>query len=834
MSNKQKTPKTFRTAIIAAVIVIAVLTAFIFIIKPTITNRAVFDEKQNADYGFASAIEPFENQQIFAISPENFSVTAFNPFVNLDVSVMHLGGYIYKKGYYLGGGNWVPFTFAQPTIGNSSWIPDSATSSLIINSTGTLANGFDNYVLAYSCKKYQKIEGDWIFNPECDTRIDEGCEWKCGCLGDKANCDRWMLHYFEVEGMNENNERPTSVSCEIDSDCRADEYCVDKICVLGIPGVLGVPFAQPVYKTMQGFMLAVGYNKPTNAISALYWIRHGDYAIYNITIPHDCWVQNSTAVNLVLASSDSRALCSDISTTSCSSGTNAYSAVYCNNGVKLINIGKIASEAIPAGSSSLFSGGLGNSGMPTRISDGSWNTYNAYTFNGYQWVTNYSLKASRIYEGTMQWISGDGVNCNYDDDCLDAMKYCRADKKCDWKSLGSGTAADPFKIFDANGLSAINSNLGANYSLQKDIDFNNGGLRIGSIDTPFTGIFEGNNHSISRIVFGGDANGHRVGLFASIGAKGIVRNIRLFNVRGGEAGFSNYVGSLASYNYGKIINAGAEDGIISGSGTCGGLVAMNYGSITSSYSKVSINCQSTIGGFVGHNYGLILNSYAMTDNLAGLREVGGFVGTNDNLITNCYSSANITLSQYSIASDTAGGFVGNIVAPGKISNSFSLGTVTKNNLGTIGGFVGNVQNGVGVLTNDYYYAPLNCYGTGSYTNGLCQQKTDLEYFKDKRNAPIANWNLTAMWARDPVVNKGYPFLKSESLNVAVLTNVSLNGACTANDQCAVPNGCHHASFLCTDCGFNGCNYNGLCYRYSDASPIDPDAICDNGIWVKWR
>lgn len=66
---------------------------------------------------------------------------------------------------------------------------------------------------------------------------------------------------------------------------------------------------------------------------------------------------------------------------------------------------------------------------------------------------------------------------------------------------GTGTAEDPFQIKTAEHMNNIRQNLSANYVLINDIDLSgySNWEPIGSGETPFVGMFDGNNHTITGL-----------------------------------------------------------------------------------------------------------------------------------------------------------------------------------------------------------------------------------------------------------------------------------------------------------------------------------------------
>lgn len=69
---------------------------------------------------------------------------------------------------------------------------------------------------------------------------------------------------------------------------------------------------------------------------------------------------------------------------------------------------------------------------------------------------------------------------------------------------GDGTSKNPFIIKSENDLRSIRYSLNAYYKLNDDIVLTNDWVPIGTVDAPFTGSFDGNNHTISNIIVNND------------------------------------------------------------------------------------------------------------------------------------------------------------------------------------------------------------------------------------------------------------------------------------------------------------------------------------------
>ncbi len=88
---------------------------------------------------------------------------------------------------------------------------------------------------------------------------------------------------------------------------------------------------------------------------------------------------------------------------------------------------------------------------------------------------------------------------------------------------GTGSRDHPYEIINGEQLESVRKNLNASYRLMSDISLKGKEfLPIGSGETPFSGILDGNGHSITDLTV---TKGEYAGLFGYIGKRGSVRNL---------------------------------------------------------------------------------------------------------------------------------------------------------------------------------------------------------------------------------------------------------------------------------------------------------------------
>ena len=329
-----------------------------------------------------------------------------------------------------------------------------------------------------------------------------------------------------------------------------------------------------------------------------------------------------------------------------------------------------------------------------------------------------------------------------------------------WKELtGTPAAVQWVDIETVNDLLALAKatdaeTLGRNYRLKADLDLKDtpfGG--IGSSEHPFTGVFDGQGHTISHVTINAP-EGENVGFFNVI--KGAtIRDLKLVDVKitgktnvGGLAGSAQVqldsndlsenvanliggcsvsgtvtgtknVGGLVGLNGGETdqhtlfsiasaIDKSTANVEVNGTEMTGGLVGKNGGTITKSSSGGTVKGTTTTGGLVGDSSGDIYDSHTSCT-VAGSSYTGGFVGYSDGTVKNCYSIGGVSGTDYT------GGFAGvisraeNVVSAGQVT---IVGTPTQ---GYNGGFAGKLYGMVAGLDNQI--TVKNASGNCTQPNG---------------------------------------------------------------------------------------------------------------------
>nr|MBP8083544.1 hypothetical protein [Spirochaetota bacterium] len=225
-----------------------------------------------------------------------------------------------------------------------------------------------------------------------------------------------------------------------------------------------------------------------------------------------------------------------------------------------------------------------------------------------------------------------------------------------------------YEIYSAtrvSDLEMLRNNLNGRFRLMDNIEIDGNMDPIGSFtngdpNKPFTGIFDGNDKTLSNFNIQADKNS--AGLFAV--NKGTIKNLNVlkasFNI-----GIIDYVGIICGRNEGII-----DDCDVSNS---------------------NINGRSVIGIICGQNYtGTVSNCDVSDISISAVGSAGGIVGSNNGVIETC-TSATASSKDISTTSANAGGIAG-VAFGGKISNSSSTAVVNSPNGDNIGGIAGWVNS----------------------------------------------------------------------------------------------------------------------------------------------
>ena len=299
-------------------------------------------------------------------------------------------------------------------------------------------------------------------------------------------------------------------------------------------------------------------------------------------------------------------------------------------------------------------------------------------------------------------------------------------------------------------------------------DYQKGWTPIGNNTTKYTGTtYDGGGYTISglfvnRLV---DTQG-----FIGAATNATIQNLGMINV---NITGDYWVGGLIGYLLtGGIINNCYSTGQVTGKlglygSKVGGLAGyMNGSTINTSYSSATVSGVKELGGLVGTCQSSSINKSYSLGNVTGSGEMlGGFVGnkTSTGTIANCYSRDNVTRSAES--SVNIGGFIGNH-DQGLISKCYATGWVKfGSTTQTNKGFAGAVNTGT--FSNCFWdQGPSGAFTTA----GSATAKTTAE-MKLASTYIVGGWDFVKannVWAMNYSENSGYPFLRTQAFNPAMI------------------------------------------------------------------
>jgi outer membrane protein assembly factor BamB len=289
-------------------------------------------------------------------------------------------------------------------------------------------------------------------------------------------------------------------------------------------------------------------------------------------------------------------------------------------------------------------------------------------------------------------------------------------------SGGDGTQANPYQLAtksDLVQLGATSADYGKAFVMTADIDLAGETFSTALIATDlrtFTGIFDGAGHSITGFTING---GNYLGLFGTVGAGGVIKNVAIVDCSITASSSSACAGGLAGRNYGCIYYC-SSSGNISASSAAGGLAGTNSGSLWRCRSVVNVTSSgSSVGGLAGGStFGSITQCRA-GGSVSGINSVGGLVGTAGS-ISNCYATGSVS------GSSNVGGLAGNVTTA---TRCYSTGLVTGTS--TTGGLAGS-----GAAVESFWNIETSGQPTGSIGTG----KTTAE-MQDINTFLAAGWDF---------------------------------------------------------------------------------------------
>ena len=207
---------------------------------------------------------------------------------------------------------------------------------------------------------------------------------------------------------------------------------------------------------------------------------------------------------------------------------------------------------------------------------------------------------------------------------------------------GEGTSDNPYMLYRIRDLDQLQAYIRdwtvehdekTHFALGNDIS----GYTFRNIPT-FTGVFDGNGHTIEVVKRTTDPSFEGMGLFHTVDRGSSILNLSIdyVNIVG-----QHRLGAIAGSSGGTIRNCHVQGGIIYGLSAIGGLVGVNTGIITDCTVMHDVEGQADVGGIVGLNNGGYITRCSSSGFIFGDQCVGRICGTNAGVIEDVWACGEI-------------------------------------------------------------------------------------------------------------------------------------------------------------------------------------------------
>ena len=257
-------------------------------------------------------------------------------------------------------------------------------------------------------------------------------------------------------------------------------------------------------------------------------------------------------------------------------------------------------------------------------------------------------------------------------------------------------------------------NWNTNCTLEADIELTGSWEPIGTVQTPYTGTFDGNGKTITGLTI--DSSSQYVGMFGYLNGEVTKLNLANVNITSSWSDNPYYaaVGAVAGYiKSSSSITGCSVSGSITINGAnsnAGGLVGQNYGSISNCWvNGLTIKGPSSngrLGGVVGSNSKTIEDCHVENLTITNGTNVGGVTGENSassSALTGC------SVKDSSVTGSSSGGVAG-VFSRGEIAGCSVDGTTVATDTDTSGGVIGSQSGGTAMAC---YFANGSINNTGA-------------------------------------------------------------------------------------------------------------------------
>ena len=319
----------------------------------------------------------------------------------------------------------------------------------------------------------------------------------------------------------------------------------------------------------------------------------------------------------------------------------------------------------------------------------------------------------------------------------DITLYAQWDKIWD----GDGSNSDPYQIFNAEKLTALQTQVNENgfsytgkwFRLTNNIDLNNELWTPIGVDSLhfFGGSLDGGGKTISGLKV--ETDRQWAGLFGSVrGTYGVPMTMRDLTLKNGSVKFTSSgtscSGGLVAIVEGEtaleLRNVVAENLTVSGGYDSGGLLGRGRVAMTNCHNRGGSVTGRYAGGLAGKGHTTLLNHVftGCTNSAAvsGEKSAGGMTGNetyNDGSYTSCANSGSISATQGYASGIAAGGSFERCSNSGAVTGKQAAGITSHGNKATFCSNTGTITGtdyAAGILTNGGYGGTVEfCWNTGS-------------------------------------------------------------------------------------------------------------------------
>ncbi|MCD7947962.1 MAG: Ig-like domain-containing protein [Oscillospiraceae bacterium] len=296
---------------------------------------------------------------------------------------------------------------------------------------------------------------------------------------------------------------------------------------------------------------------------------------------------------------------------------------------------------------------------------------------------------------------------------------------------------------------------------------------IGTEENPFTGVFDGNGHTISGLYMFGKDDSYlsNFSLFGYV-TDGVVRNL---TVAGEFDGYTNGAGVVARANYAGIFHCVNLASVTAYRGEIGGIAAIASNTVIAdceNYGEIRTTAKRDSAG-IAYSCDCLINCYNGGD-VSAPEGASGIAGRNSGIVTGCVNTGSVTASVAMGMIYSNSGIISNsyntgtvygtvatgITSAGTIENCYDIGIV-KNKESTSGGVSFHPLVGVQAsVTNSFY---LDLLADMNYTGAVGPMREAGGKAKSEEELKSASFLKTLGSAfvsdrTDTPLNNGYPIL----------------------------------------------------------------------------